>query len=282
MIVLSPEFAREVARSSRALPEERLASSEAVSQLHLASMRDEALGQIAKLVRAVLEEQGFAQLRGLPVLEAAKIFPALATLLGSPYIDPAEGAAIIDAHVRPDEALMGNQLRYLPFHTDYSMLAKPPRLTMSLCLKVDPTPGWGAVLVSDIEAMCFGVESDLEMQRFSSVALPFAGRNARDEIDVFESPILDKVEDKLVVRYHRSRIRQGFRASGSAPTSEQAAVMLAFERSAAACSQTLQPEVGDITVIDNHRSVHARTRCSVTVEQDGTTQGRQMKFLFAY
>lgn len=282
MIILSPELARGAARASTELPEEPLDSDESVARLHASSSRDETLRRIASLARAVLDEQGFVQVRGIEGPEARRFFPTLATLLGSPYIDPAEGSAVIGAHVRPNEALMGNQLRHLPLHTDYSMLANPPRLTMSLCLQADRLPGWGALLVADIEAMCFGIESEPEIHRFTSVSLPFAGRNAQNSIDIFQSPIVSRNDGKFVVRYHRSRIRQGFRAGNSMPTAEQSATMMAFERCAGAFVQTLHPEAGDITVIDNHRTVHARTRCSVVVEADGSTRGRQMEFLFAY
>lgn len=282
MIILSPELARGAARASTELPEEPLDNDEAVARLHAVSARDETLCKIASLVRAVLDEQGFVQVRGLQGREARRFFPALATLLGSPYIDPAEGNAVIGAHVRPNEGLMGNQLRHLPLHTDYSMLAKPPRLTMSLCLQPDAIPGWGALLVADIEAMCFGIESEPEVQRFTSVSLPFAGRNAQNGVDILQSPIVSRNGGKFLVRYHRSRIRQGFRAGNSNPTAEQSTTMVAFERWADEYVQTLYPEAGDITVIDNHRTVHARTRCSVMVEADGSTRGRQMEFLFAY
>lgn len=282
MIILSPELARRAASASTTLPEEPLDNDAAVARLHAVSARDETLCKIASLVRAVLDEQGFVQVRGIQGPEARRLFPVIATLLGSPYIDPAEGSAVIGAHVRPNEALMGNQLRHLPLHTDYSMLAEPPRLTMSLCLHGDPIAGWGALLVADIEAMCFGIETEPEVQRFTSVSLPFAGRNAQNGVDVLQSPIVSRADGKFVVRYHRSRIRQGFRACNSRPTVEQSATMVAFERWAGEYVQTLHPEAGDITVIDNHRTVHARTRCSVVVEADGGTRGRQMEFLFAY
>lgn len=282
MLLLAPDLTHALERCSAALPDHPLTTAAAVNCLHGEAAKNGTLGNLSSLVGAVVEEQGFAQVRGLPLEIASKIFPALATLLGSPFIDPAEYSAVIGAHVRPSEALMGNQLRHLPLHTDYSMLATPARLTMSLCIEADPTPGWGALQIADIEAMCFGVESDPDIQKFMSVALPFAGRNATEGIDVIESPIIssDAEKGQFVTRYHRSRIRQGFRARGLTPTPEQSSMMITFERRAAENIQTLHLQPGDITVIDNHRTLHARTRCSVIIKPDGSTLGRQMQFLF--
>jgi hypothetical protein len=249
-----------------------------------AALRCEPLSRIAALSRAVLAEQGFVQVRGFPLRPAQPLFLAFATLLGEPYVDPGIGSAIVSAHVRPGEALMGNQLRRLPLHTDYSMMERPPRLTMSFCLQPDVIPGFGAVYVSDIESMCYGIETDPRIKDLLTVLLPFAARSARDDVDVIESPILsrDPVQDRVVVRYHRSRIQQGFQYRGRKPTSEQCSAMWDFERLAESGIQVLHPEAGDITVIDNHRAVHGRERCSVELNANGTVTGRQMMFLFAY
>ena len=284
MLILAPELRFVLQRHAQELPTEALTTPEALERLRHRAAKSDPLGKVASLVQAVVEEQGFAQVRGLPAEGATALFPALATLLGSPFIDPAEGSAVIGAHVRPSEALMGNQLRHLPLHTDYSMLANPARLTMSLCIEPDPTPGWGALQIADIEAMCFGVESDPDIQRFMSVSLPFAGRNAAEGIDILESTIIssDAASGHFTARYHRSRIRQGFRVQGTSPTPEQSSMMLAFERRAAETAQTLHLQSGDVTVIDNHRTLHARTRCSIIIKPDGSTFGRQMQFLFVY
>ncbi|MBE2180178.1 MAG: TauD/TfdA family dioxygenase [Chthoniobacterales bacterium] len=284
MLLLSPEVTTALRCCASALPTEQLTDTAAVERLRCEALKQAPLGVLASLVRSVVEEQGFAQVRGLPDEGTRVLFPALAALLGSPFIDPAEGSAVIGAHVRPSESLMGNQLRHLPLHTDYSMLANPARLTMSLCIEPDPTPGWGALQIADIEAMCFGVESDLDIQQFMSVALPFAGRNAAEGVDILESPIIsrDAASGRFLARYHRSRIRQGFRVRGTLPTPEQSSMMLAFERKAAENVETLHLQSGDITVIDNHRTLHARTRCSIIVKPDGSTSGRKMQFLFAH
>jgi len=284
MLLLAPELGSALERCAANLPSEPLSTAAVVERLRSEAAKNETLGKVASLVRAVVEEQGFAQVRGLPLGGATALFPALATHLGSPFIDSAEGSAVIGAHVRPSEALMGNQLRNLPLHTDYSMLANPARLTMSLCIEPDPTPGWGALQIADIGAMCFGVESDPNIQRFMSMSLPFAGRNAVEGIDILDSPIIsrDAANGRFLARYHRSRIRQGFHARGTLPTPEQSSMMLAFERQAAESAQTLHLQAGDVTVIDNHRTLHARTRCSIIIKPDGSTFGRQMQFLFAH
>jgi hypothetical protein len=179
---------------------------------------------------------------------------------------------------------MGNQLRFLPLHTDYSMMEEPPRLTMSFCVRPDAVPGFGAVYVSDVESLCYGVETEPGIVDLMNITLPFASRSTRNEIDVIDRPILsrDSVHDTFLVRYHRSRICQGFQCRGRKPTPEQCTAMFNFERMAQSAVRILHPEAGDITVIDNHRTVHGRERCSVELTADGTVTGRQMMFMFAY
>lgn len=284
MLLLSPEVCQHLAGYASRIPASEIASSAQIKMLQDAAAADSALQHVAKLACGVMLEQGFVQLRGLTPDVASAVFPAIGSLLGAIYIDPGIGSAVISAHVKPNEALMGNQLRHLPLHTDYSMLDAPPRLTMSLCLEPDPTLGFGAVQVADIAAMCFGVESDPMIARFFDMALPFASGNAQSGLKVMQSPIVSREpsSQQLLVRYHRTRIRQGFIVSGTGPSPEQATMMLGFEKAAADCIQTLHPDAGDIIVINNHRTVHARTRCSVRVDKDGLTRGRQMRFLFTH
>ena len=177
-------------------------------------------------------------MRGLPLEQARSLFIAFASLMGEPYIDPAVGSAVVPAHVRPGEVLMGNQLRRLPLHTDYSMMETPPRLTMSFCLRPDSLEEFGAVYVADIEAACFGMEDDSEIARLKTVPLPFAARNARVEVNVIDRPILSRSPgDVLIVRYHRSRIRQAFQFRRTSPTAEQRSAMLVSSTSLRAMSK---------------------------------------------
>ncbi|MCS6978026.1 MAG: TauD/TfdA family dioxygenase [Gemmatales bacterium] len=258
-------------------------SQELLDRAREAARGCQPLCRLAELAQAALEEQGFVQVRGFPLEHARRLFVAFSCLMGEPYIDPAIGSALVPAHVRPGEVLMGNQLRRLPLHTDYSMMERPPRLTMSCCLRTDPVKDFGAVYVADIESACFGVENDPVIVRLKSVCLPFAALNARNEVDVITRPILGKTADgRITVRYHRSRIYKGFCICGQVPTEEQLQAMLTFESLAQSVVQVLYPQAGDITIIDNHRTVHGRERCSVEVHADGTTTGRQMLFLFAY
>ena len=284
MLLISPEVCQQLAGLVSRLPAGDIASSEHVKALHDSAGENPILRHISSLANAVINEQSFVQLRGLTPTVASVIFPAIGSLLGELYIDSSIGSALIGAHVKPSEVLMGNQLRHLPLHTDYSMLAVPPRLTMSLCLEPDPILGFGAVQVADIAEMCFGVETDPTIARLFDTILPFASSNATNDFTTLQSPIVvrESSNQRLLVRYHRTRIRQGFIASGGLPSSNQSATMLGFEKEAANYIQTLHPEAGDIIVIDNHRAVHARTRCSVRVDKDGSTRGRQMRFLFAH
>jgi hypothetical protein len=283
MLILRNETVTAITKDLARLPDDQPETKATVDYITHAARDCEPLCRLASLAQLVLEEQGFVQMRGLSPTQARPLFLAFASLMGEIYLDPSVGSAIVAAHVRPGEMLMGNHLRRLPLHTDYSMLEQPPRLTMSFCLRPDPVEEFGAVYVADMEAVCFGLEEDAEIGRLKTVPLPFAARNAREEVDIIDKPILSKTDEgRLLVRYHRSRICQGFQVRGARPNAEQLSAMKSFERLAAAAVQVLHLKAGDITVIDNHRMVHGRERCSVEVDVDGTTTGRQILFVFAY
>ncbi len=238
---------------------------------------------VSEVAQAILDEQGFIQISGFPPSHLETLFLGLVTLLGSVLIDPSEAGAVIPARVRPGQHLMGNQIRSLPLHTDYSMIARPPRLTMSLCLRSDSYANLGSLVVSDVESICFGLESSDDVVKFKTVVLPFAARNIKDEIEVFESPIITPtVDGGVLVRYHRSRIAQGFKHRGRPPSTEQSATMRIFERLTRENVNILPIAAGCVTILNNHRVVHGRDRCSVEVFLDGTTVGRQMLFAFAH
>lgn len=238
---------------------------------------------LAQAVNSIVDEQGFVQIAELPVAHVQPLFLGLVTLLGAVFIDPSEGSAVISAHVRPQQHLMGNQVRALPLHTDYSMMANPPRLTMSLCVCADRVRGFGSLNVADVEAMCFGLDGDDDVARFKTVKLPFAARSIGNEVEVIDSPIITTESDgRFIVRYHRSRIVQGFRHRQQFATREQLMAMRGFEEWVRDNEQTMPVEAGYLTVLDNHRMVHGRERCSVELSLDGTAQGRQMLFVFAH
>ena len=284
MLLLSSDLKQHLDEISSNLPKCDLVSSAAVEQLRQLALAESELKNLADLMRSVLVEQGYVQVRSLPENGQKLLFSALASILGDIYIDPSVGDGVIGAHVKPSEMLMGNQLRNLPLHTDYSMQDTPPRLTMSLCIEPDPIPGFGAVQIADVAALCFGVETDLELSRFFDVSIPVASQNAGGQILTLNSPIVTRMPEGrgMLVRYHRTRIRQGFQVTGAIPSQDQSATMLSFERLTAQAVHTLHPEKGDMLVIDNRRTVHARTRCSVRVDADCSTQGRQMRFIFAH
>ena len=240
------------------------------------------IAQISRCVSAVLDEQGYVLIRGLSTTVGLAPFIALGTLLGDVYLDPQHDSAIFHAEVRPNAELMGNQLRRLPFHTDYSMLPIPPRYTMSLCVRSDSVASGGAVDIVDVEAATYGIEHDTMISRFFAVSLPFTARWGDAEQRVSDWPILSrKASGKgLLTRYHRSRIVQGFRASRGEAGPEEASVMRDFEAFVRPFSQRVRPMPGDILVLDNHRTLHARESCGVRLRADGTTTGREMRFLF--
>jgi len=245
--------------------------------------QNELLTKLTAIARSVLREQGFVHVRSATQLDGRQFVSAWACLLGEPFRDRGEKEVVIPSHVRPGESLMGNQLRELPLHTDYSMLDRPPRLTISFCLSPDSVPGLGVVSLVDVEALAYGLSGGELLDRLRNIGFPFAAQNAANETDIFDSPIISNLpgDHALLVRYHRSRIAQGFRFNNTNATRDQSQLIIDFENWAAPHTQSIQPASGDLLIIDNYRMLHGRGRCSVSVGRDGVTAGRQMLFAFA-
>lgn len=246
-------------------------------------LANDQVSAMARFISEVLAEQGFVQIRGFSTAEAERILTGWACLLGNPHIDMDHGGGTIPAEVRPGQHLMGNQLRHLPLHTDYSMLESPPWLTISFCRHPDPIKGLGNLAVVDAEAAWFGLESSQEFSRLNSVLFPFAGMSRDEKAEVIHRPIISASVDNnpFLVRYHRSRIVQGFRCTNEKATDEQAGLIMYFEDRMNLFSQMLTIEAGDLTIIDNHRMLHGRGRCSVEISNDMIISGRKMLFAFA-
>lgn len=245
---------------------------------------DDRVRSTAEFVRQVLAEQGFVQIKGFSTTEADRVLAGWACLLGDPYIDLDHGGGTVPAEVRPGEHLMGNQLRLLPLHTDYSMLESPPWLTISFCRQPDPVEDFGNLTVVDVEAAWFGFESSQTFSQLSNVLFPFAGMSRDNTAEVIHRPVISigTGNKPFLVRYHRSRIVQGFKCKSITPTVEQAELMMSFEDRMNSLSQSLAIQSGDLTIIDNHRMLHGRGRCSVEVSDDVTASGRKMLFAFTH
>lgn len=240
------------------------------------------LAAVIDAVRAILSEKGFVQIRGGELDGLPYVVRVLIRSLGEIYLDPDIGSESIPAHVMPSQVLMGNQLRRLHLHTDYSMLPTPPRLTVSLCICEDPTPGSGSLVITDVESSIWGLERAPVIDAFFSEPFPFASQDAFGGGVTHFSPILSfkSSSGNLLTRYHRTRMVHGFKRSYRQPTERQSEIMLNFESHVARASETLDVRRGDLTVIDNHRCVHGRSRCSVLMTESGQTTGRRMNFFF--
>ena len=263
-----------------------LASDDAfrnATDIRSALLSNERVRGIVELVNEVLTEQGFVQIKGFSP-EADRLLAGWTCLLGSPHVDKDHGGGAIRAEVRPGQHLMGNQLRELPLHTDYSMLESPPWLTISFCRQADPINGLGNLAIVDAECPWFGLESSSEFRQLSSVLFPFAGMSVSNTTEVIHRPIVSTADagKPFLVRYHRSRIVQGFRCTNQVATEEQAELMLGFENRMNSLSRMLTIDAGDLTIVDNHRMLHGRGCCSVELTDNLTVSGRKMQFAFAH
>ena len=258
------------------------ATAKDFQRLSVQSSRSTCLQRIGRCVLLILDEQGYVLIRGLEHNIGLYALVALGSMIGNIHFDPSHDSALFPAEVGPGATLMGNQLCTLPLHIDYIMLPAPPRYTLSLCVREDEAAGGGRVDIVDVEAAIYGMMRESGIKRFFEVDLPFASQDAESEERIIKSPILTRKGggNEILVRHHRSRIVQGFCGLGREATPAEALVMRDFERFLSPLRERVHPRAGDILILDNHRTLDGRERCGVRLRADGTTSGRQMRFLF--
>lgn len=245
------------------------------------------LCSLANQVKHLVNQQGYAQIQGAPF----DIYPALyigfISLIGNIYTDhlmEQSGDIIIGSHCVPNGRLMGDYMKSLPLHTDYSMLLMPTRYTCSVCIQPSPVANTGSLEIVDVESCLYGLGKKGHMKNFFDVLLPFASLIEQDKTALIHRPILEYIigePNRLLVRYHRSRIAQGFAYQNIEPNKIQQETILSFENYVRAHRQPISiNEKGTLTIVDNHRCLHARTACSVSLSLQGELDGRKMAFIF--
>jgi hypothetical protein len=241
-----------------------------------------ALQKVRELVTSCLDEGGYALLSGLPADDRPAWALALGEALGVVLDDvEAQPSALLVSEVRPGAQLQGSQLRELDLHTDYSMWAEPPRLTLLRNIAADPTPGLGLNGVVDTARLLFRHEGTEDCDLWCSSQLPFAATAQSGKERIHWSPILQEVDSRagVRVRFHISRIRRGFKLAGVQPSREQATAIATFLAAARDIEEQVSLSLGDVLFIDNHACLHSRGRCSSVVDFDGD-HGRDTQVLF--
>ncbi|KOR28421.1 hypothetical protein TI04_11015, partial [Achromatium sp. WMS2] len=178
--------------------------------------------------------------------------------------------------------LQGNQTEPLFMHTDFAMLENPPAVTMVMCQRPDPIPGFGRngiTLAQNIVSRIFGSQL---LDDFLSVPLPFGGRKPDGKDVVFMAPIMSTpiASSQLSrVRFHPSRIHHGFRLRGGSPEKIETYLLRKFQTLAINNRSEIGLDQGDLLLLNNHCVLHDRTRCSLELGRN-TVLSRLVQILF--
>lgn len=268
------------ARSAGAYP----FSLESRDAIRCAAAAVPALSVLRSQILSVVEEGGYAHVAGLPGGDCPSLAIAIGESLG-PLLDneAQQPAALLVSEVRPGSRMQGSQLRQLDLHTDYSMLLVPPRLTVLRAVRIDPSLDLGKNTIVDAGRLRFVYSGTHLYRMWSTTPLPFAAMNQEDRPELVWSTILQEAADHpagVTVRFHLSRLRRGFREVGREPTYDEASSISTFFEVVQGLREHVALSEGDLLVIDNRSTLHGRSACSVVVDADGISVGRDTQVLF--
>jgi alpha-ketoglutarate-dependent taurine dioxygenase len=245
---------------------------------------DPVLKEVGAVLRALLDENGFVHLCGLPDTSDLRAIVVLGSVLGQLFTDLShQSRVVVEASPAPGATLQGNRTGTLFPHTDFAMLERPPAVTVIRCVAEDPLgPPFGCngvFLAQDIVDRFYGTAW---LPLLWTVPLPLAGRKPAGEDVLFSAPALDVDEATLEVRsvrFHPSRIHHGFRVRGSGPSGDEAAAMHHLIEAARAVRQEVYLKAGDCLLVANRVAMHDRGRCSLRLSRSGL-QSRVSQILF--
>jgi alpha-ketoglutarate-dependent taurine dioxygenase len=228
---------------------------------------DETLEAAAKLLA---ERPWFVVVRGMPPARATLILVAIGSMLGElvePYRQP---WSRVVRHIVPgrDRAVDGRVLNeYL--HTDGTDWVQPNDYTCLFCVRPDQSDDGESRLLDALTLLNEAAESpdrDL-VSRLATAALPW---RVADELGggVHWQPAIDLAEPS--VRWLRYTVDLSL-AEGLASLPKQTRDDVhAFERLVESCRGAVRTrlQAGDVLLVDNRRSLHARTAIADPAQSD--------------
>jgi hypothetical protein len=270
---LGERYVFELTREHLAELDAALVHAESVTDDVLDITRDDfplpTLGpELAQLTRSLIEGDGVALIRGVPVdqygkARASTIYWGVGTHLGLPWPQNAKGhllGDVTDHGVRLDDpTTRGNEIGGIafPFHSDGSDLVG------LFCL--DAGLSGGASVVANavrIHNDLVRTEPELAAELYAPFPYDLRGEQAPGARNWYTMPIFNRCGDRLFVRYIRPYI-ESCRRHDDAPLPSDAA-REAMNRVDAMCadptyhvSMTMRP--GDMQFVNNYHVLHART-----------------------
>jgi hypothetical protein len=209
---------------------------------------------VQKLGEALNQRPYFVRIRGLKLDSRGLSLVLLSVGLGS--LVRAAGQEDIPIHNEPEGVRKSVNHPFSFYHTDNSNSDRPNDFTALACVLPDQNGG-GESLILDVDTIVEGLESQASL--FAAIQEDFPWLIATEDDTVTHyHPILD--ENKYL-RWSRENIFAAARLGGGKLSSEQRQAVLAFENFIAENTNYYQfmLEPHDIVIINNRKSVHART-----------------------
>ena len=254
---LAAAVAGECARADGAGRLEDLVVSDRVAALPL--LRSQSWRRFRADVRRVFDENDYAVLRGLPAAQDGAALLLAALTLGEALRTYRGGKVIKHFKMSPWTSDLSHTTRRGEFHTDLNTEAHPPAITAIQCLAPDPgSPRYGVTRIARLRHLLDFVdrEHDERTRRFlrqDTVAM------LNDRSSLCWS---GKLVEAGTIRYHPDTIRAAVRRSGGSLQAVEQAIAR-VERAAMSVAASFVLQRGDVLLLSNRRTLHARGPCSV-------------------
>ena len=210
-------------------------------------------------VRRVFEENDYAVLRGLPSVQDGAVLLVAALTIGEGLRTYRSGKVIKHFKMSPWTMDLSHTTRGGEFHTDLNTEAHPPAITAIQCLAPDPgSPRFGVTRISRLRHLLDFVdrEHDAHTRRFLR----------QDTVAMLNDRSSMSWSGRMVqagtIRYHPDTIRAAARRSGG-PLQVVEQGIAGVERAAMSVATSFVLQRGDILLLSNQRTLHARGPCSV-------------------
>jgi hypothetical protein len=209
---------------------------------------------VEQLNKALNQRPYFVRIRGLRLDARGLTLVLLSVGLGS--LVRAAGQEDIPIHNEPEGVRKSIHHPFSFYHTDNSNSDRPNDYTALACVLPDQNGG-GESLVLDVDTIVEGLESQADLLAAIQDDFPWLIATEDDTVTHYH-PILDA---NRYLRWSRENIFAAARLGGGKLSSEQRQAVLAFENFIAENRNYYQfmLEPRDIVIINNRKTVHART-----------------------